>query len=72
MDKIIKRIGNLLSVKSMVTLILTVIFSVMALRGDIGGKDFLTIFLMVVSFYFGTQSQKTQDVIDNKSQENAE
>lgn len=66
MDKIIKRLGNLLSVKSLVTLILTAIFAVMALRGDIGGKDFLTIFLMVVSFYFGTQSQKTQDVIDSK------
>ena len=42
MDKINKRIGNLLSVKSLVTLILTAIFAVMALRGDIGGKDFLT------------------------------
>lgn len=69
MDKIIKRLGNLLSVKSMVTLILTVIFAIMALRGDITGKDFLTIFLMVVSFYFGTQSQKTQDAIDAKREE---
>ncbi len=68
MDKIIKRLGNLLSVKSLVTLILTVIFAAMALRGDITGKDFLTIFLMVVSFYFGTQSQKTQDAIDNKQE----
>ena len=66
MDKINKRIGNLLSVKSLVTLILTAIFAVMALRGDIGGKDFLTIFLMVISFYFGSQSQKMQDAIDNK------
>ena len=66
MDKIIKRVGNLLSVKSLVTLILTAIFAVMALRGDIDGKDFLTIFLMVISFYFGTQSQKAQDAIDNK------
>lgn len=66
MDKIIKRLGNLLSVKSLVTLILTAIFAVMALRGDIGGKDFLTIFLMVISFYFGSQSQKMQDAIDSK------
>ena len=66
MDKIIKRVGNLLSVKSLVTIALTAIFAVMALRGDIGGKDFLTIFLMVISFYFGSQSQKMQDAIDNK------
>ena len=67
MDKIFKRLSNLISVKSVVTLVLTAIFAIMALRGDITGKDFLTIFLMVISFYFGTQSQKAQDAIDNKS-----
>ena len=67
MDKILKRLSNLISVKSVVTLVLTAIFAIMALRGDITGKDFLTIFLMVISFYFGTQSQKAQDAIDNKS-----
>lgn len=66
MDKILKRLSNLISVKSMVTLVLTAIFAIMALRGDVTGKDFLTIFLMVISFYFGTQSQKAQDAIDNK------
>lgn len=67
MDKILKRLSNLISVKSMVTLVLTAIFAIMALRGDVTGNDFLTIFLMVISFYFGTQSQKAQDAIDNKS-----
>ena len=43
MDKIMKRLSNLLSVKSLVTLLLTVVFTVLALRGDITGKDFLTI-----------------------------
>lgn len=65
MEKIIKRLGNLLSVKSLVTLVLTVIFGVLSLRGDISGKDFMTIFLTVVTFYFGTQSQKAQDAIDS-------
>lgn len=65
MEKIIKRLGNLLSVKSLVTLLLTVIFGVLSLRGDISGKDFMTIFLTVVTFYFGTQSQKAQDAIDS-------
>ena len=64
MENIKKRLGNLLSVKSLVTLSLTIVFAVLALRGDITGKDFLTIFLTVVTFYFGTQSQKAQDAID--------
>lgn len=65
MDKIVKRIAALLSVKSIVTIVLTVMFTVLAFRGEISGSDFLTIFLMVISFYFGTQSQKIQDAIDS-------
>lgn len=65
MENIKKRLGNLLSVKSLVTLSLTIVFAVLALRGDITGKDFLTIFLTVITFYFGSQSQKLQDVLDS-------
>ena len=64
MENIKKRLGNLLSVKSLVTLTLTGVFAVLALRGDITGKDFLTIFLTVITFYFGSQSQKLQDALD--------
>lgn len=55
MENIKKRLGNLLAVKSLVTITLTVIFAVLALRGDITGTEFLTIFTTVVAFYFGTQ-----------------
>lgn len=72
LDTIIKRLGNLLSVKSIVTIGLTIVFGVLALRGDITGKDFLTIFLTVITFYFGTQSQKAQDAIDNATKEDAQ
>lgn len=55
MENIKKRLGNLLAVKSIVTITLTVIFAVLALRGDISGTEFLTIFTTVIAFYFGTQ-----------------
>lgn len=67
-EKIVKRVAALLSVKSLVTLVLTVVFTVLALRGDVTGQDFMTIFLMVISFYFGTQSQKIQEAMDNAEQ----
>lgn len=67
-DKIYKRVAALLSVKSIVTLVLTLVFTVLALRGDVTGQDFMTIFLMVISFYFGTQSQKMQEAMDNAQQ----
>lgn len=53
-----QRAYNLLSVKSLVTIALTAVFAVLALRGTVSGSDFLTVFLMVVSFYFGTQAEK--------------
>lgn len=55
MENLKKRLANLLAVKSLVTITLTVIFAVLALRGDISGTEFLTIFTVVVGFYFGTQ-----------------
>lgn len=44
---------RLLSVKSLVTLILTIVFGVLALRGDIS-KDFMTIYTVVIAFYFSS------------------
>ena len=43
---IVKRLGNLLSVKSLVTLTLTVVFAVMALRGTIS-QDFMTVYAVL-------------------------
>ena len=62
-NSIIKRLGNLLSVKSLVTLTLTVVFAVMALRGTIS-QDFMTVYAVVIAFYFGTQSQKLQPALE--------
>ncbi len=55
MDTMKKRLANLLTVKSIVTVALTAVFSVLALRGTISGTEFLTIFTVVIGFYFGTQ-----------------
>ena len=55
MENIKKRVANLLAVKSLVTITLTVVFAVLALRGSISGTEFLTIFTTVIAFYFGTQ-----------------
>lgn len=64
MEIIRKRIANLMSVKSLVTLVLTIVFAYMAVTGKIS-QDFMTIYAVIIAFYFGTQSQKTQDILDN-------
>ena len=57
-NAIIDRVVKLFSVKSIVTVILTVVFSVLSIRGTITGDQFLTVFTVVVAFYFGPQAQK--------------
>ncbi len=53
-----ERIGKLLTVKSIVTLILTCVFAYLSVVGRISGDQFLTIFVVVIGFYFGTQYEK--------------
>lgn len=62
-ETILKRIAALMSVKSLVTLILTGVFAFMACTNQIS-QDFMTIYAVIIAFYFGTQSQKLQDNLD--------
>ena len=57
-----KNAANLLKVKTIVTLLLTVVFCILALTGVVSGKDFLTVFTVVIAFYLGTQSEKSAAV----------
>lgn len=61
-EKILNRLGALMSVKSIVTLVLTGVFAYMACTSQIS-QDFMTIYAVIIAFYFGTQSQKLQDTI---------
>lgn len=58
MQDLSKRLSNLLTIKSLVTLILTAVFAYLTCQGGITGDQFLTVFTVVVAFYFGTQAEK--------------
>ncbi|MDY5943423.1 MAG: hypothetical protein SPJ28_07695 [Oscillospiraceae bacterium] len=60
MEQIKKRLASLLSVKSLVTLALTVTFCVLTVMGQVT-QEFNTVYLMVIAFYFGTQNAKAQE-----------
>ena len=57
MEQFLKRIENLMTVKSIVTLALTAVFACQAVRGEVS-QDFMMIYTTVIAFYFGTQAQK--------------
>lgn len=60
METIKKNLASLIKVKTIVTMVVIAVFAVLALRGDIGPDNAMVIISMVVSFYFGTQNEKTQ------------
>lgn len=53
-----KNLAALLKVKTIVTIVVIAVFTVLALRGSITADNVMIITSMVVSFYFGTQAEK--------------
>ena len=58
MKNLLMKITKLIDVKSLVTLCLTAVFCVLSVSGKVSAEQFLTIFTVVISFYFGTQYSK--------------
>ena len=58
MELLKKRLANLLCVKSIVTIVLTCVFAYMTVMGAVSAEQFLTVFTVVIAFYFGTQAEK--------------
>ena len=58
MKEILKNFANLVKVKTIVTLIVIIVFAVLALRGDLLPADVKEIVYLVIAFYFGTQHEK--------------
>jgi phosphoribosylaminoimidazole (AIR) synthetase len=58
MKELLQRIMKLIDVKSIMTLTLTIVFAVLVLRGEVTNEQYMTIFTMIVGFYFGVQSAK--------------
>lgn len=56
----IEKLAKLINVKSIVTLVLTGVFAYLAITNSISGEQFLTIFTVIISFYFGTQTAKKE------------
>lgn len=55
-----ERLAKLLTVKSIVTVILTAVFAFLAVTGRVSADQYLTVFSVVIAFYFGTQHEKNQ------------
>lgn len=57
------RIANLITIKSIVTIIMTIVFAILSLRGVVSPEVFISVFTVIIGFYFGTQ--KVDDTSKN-------
>ena len=63
-----EEIKKLVDVKSIVTISLTIGFLILAIKNN-ALQEFLTIYSVIISFYFGTQYQKKQNEIEKMEKE---
>ena len=56
----LKKIANLITIKSIVTISLTGVFCYLSMIGAITADIFMTVFTVVIGFYFGTQFEKNE------------
>lgn len=53
-----ERLNKLFTIKSIVTMLLTFVFCYLAVIGKITAELFMTVFVTIIGFYFGTQAKK--------------
>ena len=63
----LRRLNNLLCVKSIVTIVLTVVFARLSLAERIS-NHFLTVFSVIVAFYFGIQNEKQEELPEKEAE----
>ena len=56
-----EKLAKLINVKSIITIMLSIVFSYLSISGDIQPDQFISIFTVVISFYFGVVSEKKDD-----------
>lgn len=60
-ETIVNRLMKLFTVKSIVTIVLTVVFAFLCIHRDVVPESFMMIYTVVISFYFGTQAKKSEN-----------
>ncbi len=62
MSELWKRAANLLTVKSIVTILLTLVFVYLSVAKKVE-QEFMSIYTMIVGFYFGTQTTRKEGTV---------
>lgn len=58
MKNFVQNLASLIKVKTLVTLVVIAVFTILALRGDIDADSVMYVVTTVIAFYFGTQHEQ--------------
>ncbi len=71
MENVKRNAANLIKVKTIVTLIVIIVFAILALTGRIESDSVMYVVTSVVAFYFGTQHEKQATTVSDKASDTA-
>lgn len=63
MKEIVSNVAKLIKVKTLVTIMVMALYAVEVIRGNVTPDMINYIVVMVLSFYFGTQSEKSDKIL---------
>ncbi|MBD5642785.1 hypothetical protein HYH96_02600 [Clostridium botulinum] len=63
-----KLLKDFLQIKKIIALLTTIVFCILALKTNISSTEFLSVFTLIIGFYFG-QSSARQAARESKEQE---
>ena len=64
-----KALIQLMKVKTLVTLVLSGVFAYLCISGQVNTEQFMTVFAVVIAFYFGTQAEKSKNTLNYNNEE---
>ena len=53
-----EKIAKLINIKSVISIVMTLVFCYLAIIGGVGAELFVPIYTTIIAFYFGTQVEK--------------
>lgn len=68
-SRLYEKLVNLIDVKSIITFAITAVFVFCAVKGEIPTDEIIKIFVLIISFYFGTQHKKHEKSTDTENKE---
>lgn len=65
MNKFTNKLSSLIEVKKIIALLVTIVFCVLAFNNQIQSTEFLTIFSLIIGYYFGASGTRQAINMDN-------